>query len=171
MNSTQLIKSLIQNYDFKKSKKGKIPTIDYVYPDYTSDGNTEAFRFSSSLRDELRERASIVISDLKGKEVLWTNNEPLLLEVGNIAPRLGLEEQIIGNLNSIYNYAPLLFIGESSEQRSAYVVKPLINISMAWFELTSGEKGEVWAMLERKAEDKPYRNLMQKVLFGFGRGR
>jgi hypothetical protein len=161
-----ILAALVQNYRFKRTSNSKLPTIDCVYPSYTSDGNTEAFRFSSDLRGELKERESLVKESLAGKNIIWTTNREILLGAGKLAPRLGLEDQITGKINSIYSYAPILFVGLDSEQFTSYVVKPVIDCSMAWFELTSKETLEVKDYLETKAREKPYRNLIQRIIGG-----
>jgi len=166
----ETIDALVQSYDFKKVEKGKLPTIDFVYPEKTADGNTEAFRFYPELRAELAEREGVVREGLKGKDVIRTWDDEVLLEVGKIAPRLGLEEQITGKINSIYAYAPLLFVGYKGEEFACYVVKPVIDHSMAWFELTKEEKKGVEEMLVKKAKEKPYQpgrlEKVIKMLFG-----
>jgi hypothetical protein len=158
-----MLEALVQNYNFKMEKKGKLPTIDFVYPNFTADGNTEEFRFSYSLEQQLRDRAHLVREGLEGRRVAYTLDETTLLEVGKVAPRLGLEEQISGKINSIYSYAPLLFIGVSQNDFKAYVVKPLVDASMAWFELTEEETAKVKNLLEKKAEEKPYKTLIQRI--------
>jgi hypothetical protein len=162
--TTALLESLIQNYGFKKPEKGKLPTMDYVYPSYTADGNTEEFRFSEGLRRELGARAGIVKDSFKGKSIAYTFNESMMYEVAKIAPRLGLEEQLSGNMNSIYAYPPLLFVGSNGKDFKAYVVKPVADYSMAWFELTDEEAKKVHENLEKKAEEKPYRSMVDKLL-------
>lgn len=165
MTQKDLFKALIQNYGFKTVKADKLPTVDYVYPDYTADGNTENFRFSSNLRRELRERASVVTTNLHSKEfIAWTHSDAILNEVASIAPRLGIEEQLSGKINSIY-YNPILFIGANSSDASisAYTVKPVIDGSMAWFEFAEQERLAVDANLRRKAEEKPYRGLFARL--------
>ena len=136
----EMIAALIQNYRFKRTIESRLPTIDFVYPDYTGNGNTEAFRFSETLRRELKERADIVREDLKDKSLLWTPNEAVLLEVGKYFPRLGLDEQISGKINSIYTYSPILFVGFGENDFASYVVKPVVDKSMSWFELSAHEK-------------------------------
>ena len=166
-NTTQtkskMLEALVQNYGFKKAEYAKLPTIDFVYPDFTADGNTESFRFSQSLRAELRSRANIVRENLAGKNLAWTLEEPIMLEVGKVAPRLGIEDQITGKINSIYSYNPLLFTGEYGNEFAAYVVKPVVDASMAWFELTKEEQTELKEILEKKAQMRPYKNLFQKL--------
>jgi len=159
-----ILEALVQNYNFKREKPGKLPTIDYVYPDYTADGNTEAFRFDSGLKSELSDRAKLVRQSLADKQVTYTLDESILLEVGKIAPRLGLKEIIKGEINSVYStYKPLLLIGVNEEDFAAYVIKPVIDGSMAWFELTKDEAQRVRDNLTEKVEAKPYRTLLQKI--------
>jgi hypothetical protein len=160
---SKMLDALVQNYQFKLPKKGKLPTINYVYPDFTADGNTESFRFCSNLRSELSARADIVRNNLAEKRVAYTSSEQMLLEVDEIAPRLGLSDQIHGRINSIYSYSPLLFVGVQNDDFSAYVVKPLIDASMAWFELTQDELHHVHNNLQHKVQLKPYRNFMQRL--------
>jgi len=167
-NQTHMLEALAQNYQFKIEKPGKLPSINYVYPDYTADGNTEAFRFDCDLRRELSDRAESVRQNLEGKKVAYTSDKSTLLEVGKIAPRLGLEEQISREINSVYSsYAPLLFIGVDESNFTAYIVKPIIDTSMAWFELTQDETQSVRNMLREKAEAKPYakpdRTWLQRI--------
>ena len=168
MTQDKMLESLVHNYNFKAQKAGKLPTIDYVYPSYTADGNTEDFRFSESLRYELAERAQVVTDSFKGKKVVYTLDESVMLEVADIAPRLGLKEQIKGEINSIYSYSPLLFIASDGKDFKAYVVKPVIDYSMAWFELTEDETKKVKENLEKKADKKPYKTLAQRVMGYFG---
>jgi len=160
-----MLESLAQNYNFNIERCGKLPTIDYVYPDYLKDGNTEQFRFSSTLRKELSDRAYIVRNDLKNKKVAYTLNEKILQEVGKIAPRLGIAEQLSGKYNTIY-HDPLLFVGLNESDFSAYIVKIVADGNGAWFELTPQEKQGIRENLNKKAEEKPYRTLLQRI---FGR--
>jgi len=158
-----MLEALVQNYHFKIAKPERLPTIDYVFPDYTADGNTEVFRFDAGLRRELSDRADIVRRNLAGKTIAYTLDESILLEVGEIAPRLGLKEQISGEINSPYTYVPLLFIGVSEENFVAYVVKPFIDANMVWFELTPDETQKIKENLEEKAAARPYRTLLQRI--------
>jgi hypothetical protein len=165
MKQNKTIKSLAKNYSFKIEKAGKLPTIDYVYPDYIQDGNSEAFRFYEGLRKELSTRAEIVRDGLKDKEVAYTLNDSTLLEVGEIAPRLGLKELIKNEINSIYScYSPLLFIGMNEKDFTAYVVKVIPDGDMAWFELTKSETDSIKDNLIKKAEEKPYKSLLERIL-------
>ncbi len=166
METNKVLSSLIQNYSFRRAKESRLPSIDYVYPDFTADGNTEAFRFSENLRAELSQRNNVVRQGLHGRDLTWTTNENVLLEVGKIAPRIGLEEQITGKINSIYSYAPILFLGFSNEDVASYVVKPAITEEMAWFEFSAEEKENVAKLLERMANEKPYRNFLQRIFGG-----
>jgi hypothetical protein len=164
-NKNQTIKSLAKNYSFKIEKPGKLPTIDYVYPDYIKDGNSEAFRFYEGLRKELSDRAEIVRTGLKDKDIAYTLSDSILLEVGEIAPRLGLKELIKNEINSIYScYSPLLFVGINETDFAAYVVKVIPDGDMAWFELTKSETDNIKDNLIKKAEEKPYKTLLQKIL-------
>lgn len=165
INRNRLTRALVQNYGFKETSLAKLPTIDYVYPDFTADGNTESFRFSEELRRELAAGATKVKQRLSDKSIVWTNNSETLIEVHPIAPRLGLEDQITRKINSIYSYDPILFIGADNDF-VAYVVKPVINADMAWFELTASETEGVKKMIEKMAAEKPYRTLFQKILGG-----
>ena len=162
----KMLEALVQNYDFKKAKYETLPSVDFVYPNYTADGNSEEFRFSSNLRNELAKRSDVVREDLKGKNLVWTLNEKTMYEIAKIAPRLGLEEQMSGAINSIYSYSPILFVGQNDSDFSTFIVKPLVNTSMAWFELTSKEKNEVRALLEKKAEARPYKTFFQRLFSG-----
>ena len=127
----KVAKALVQNCGFKKAKYEKLPTIDFAYPDYTTDGTTEAFRFDAGLRNELRDRATIVRDKLKDKTIIYTLDQPTLYEVEKIAPRLGMEED--RTKNTLCPYAPLLFTGLDNEEFEAFVVKPLITNQMNWF--------------------------------------
>jgi hypothetical protein len=168
--SGNLIKALVQNYGFKRTEFNKLPTMDYVYPDFTGNGNTESYRFSAGLRKDLASRSGVVTADLTGKNIAWTSNERVLLDVDKIAPRLGLEDQITGKINSIYAYPPLLFIatGNQADSFTSYVVKPVISgfsggPDMAWFEMTSDEKVKTQELIDKYVTEKPYRSLMQRV--------
>jgi hypothetical protein len=164
----EIISALVQNYGFKHVLYEEMPTIDFVYPDYTADGNTEAFRFNHALRSNLLARAEIVRTQLRDSSIIRTFDINLLLEVGIIAPRLGLEEQITGKINGVYSYAPLLFAGFSERAFNTYVVKPIIDASMAWFELTNDETNNTKELLIRKAQEKPYRNFIQRLFYEMG---
>jgi len=171
MNNTiktrsNMLEALVQNYGFKKTSYEKLPTIDFLYPDYTANGNSEDFRFFPKLRSELRERSKIVRENLAGKSLVWTLDEQTMLEVDKIVPRLGLDDQISGKINSIYSYSPFLFVGQNEKDFAAYVVKPVIDASMAWFELTNEEQDKVYALLAKKAADKPYRSFIQRLFLG-----
>jgi hypothetical protein len=163
-NRTKMLKALIQNYGFKIMKNNKMPTINLVYPSYTADGNTEEFRFSESLCRELSARASIVKTDLSDKLIVWTNDEDTVIGLDKLIPRMRLEEQT--KINSIYSYAPLLVVGAGDESLSAYIVKPIVDGRIAWFELTGEEKGKIEKHLSEKAEARPYRNLIQRIFSG-----
>ncbi|GEM_PF-1617458 len=156
-----LVQALLQNSGFK-AVKGNLPTIDFVYPAYTADGLSEAFRFSHTLLNELAEGKGRVVSTVAEKTVVWTAEESLLLQVDPIAPRLRLKEQISGKVNSIYSYAPMLFVGVNDADFVAYVVKPIIDARMAWFELTPEETIGVRSILEKCAEANPYRSPLQR---------
>jgi hypothetical protein len=170
MINKHTLKALVQNYDFKKAEHNKLPTIDFLYPDYTADGNTEAYRFSSTLRAELAERTPLVREAFQGKDLAWTYNDATLQEIDSIAPRLGIDEIISGRINSIYSIgAPILFVGASDSSFQAYVVKPIVDGHMAWFEFTSQEKCGVSDLLARKAAEKPYRTWTQRVFGGLRR--
>lgn len=159
----RVFKALLQNYGFRKPNV-RLPTINFVYPSFTANENIEEFKFSQTLERELREREYIVREDLRNKKVIWTANEDILLESGEIAPRLGIEEQINGKINSIYSYSPLLFLGANENNFSAYVVKPLIDTSMAWFEFTDEERNNLRELFVKKAEERPYRSLIKRIL-------
>ncbi|MBM3232820.1 hypothetical protein FJZ18_01490 [Candidatus Pacearchaeota archaeon] len=159
------IDALVQNYRFKRiTNRWKLPSVDFVYPSYTADGNSEAFRLSPELRTGLAARAEVVWDGLEDRDTCWTSDEKVLLEVGKVAPRLGIEEQITRKINSVYSYSPLLFAGFGQNEVNAYVVKPIVNGEMAWFELTPDETGKVGGMLERMAQERPYRNIIQRVM-------
>lgn len=160
----RMLDALVQNYQFKKVKSGRLPTIDYVYSAVVEDGNSEAFRFDGRLRRQLSLRAQGVHESLTDKLVAYTTDENMLLEVGEIAPRLGLREQITGEVNSVYTYAPLLLVGVDVDAFEAYVVKPVVDASMAWFELSDAEREGVHGLLSHKAEEKPYRTLLQRII-------
>ncbi|MDP3882162.1 MAG: hypothetical protein Q8Q31_04780 [Nanoarchaeota archaeon] len=162
----EMVKALVQNQGFKRTDFDKLPTIDFVYPDFTADGLTEEFRFERGLRRQLAERTDLVRDKLRNKEIVWTSDEKVLLEVHPITPRLRLEEQINGNVNTIYNYAPMLFAGFDKSDFGVYVVKPIVNESMAWFELTTDEKIATYGLLMKKAEDRPYRTWTQRLFGG-----
>ena len=164
--TTQMIEALVHNYAFDRASYEKLPTINFVYPDYTADGNTEAFRFSEELERELNDRANVVREGLDGKTLAWTSDEETMLEVDKIAPRFGLDELISGKINSIYSrYRPFLYVGQDDEEFVAYVVKPLVTAEMAWFELTPEETRALHELLTAKAEERPHRGIIQK-LFG-----
>ncbi len=158
-----MLEALAQNYSFKIKKQSKLPPINYVYPDYTSDGNAEDFRFDSGLRKKLSTRENIIRQNLNGKKIAYTSDKSILLEVGEIAPRLGLKEQISGEVRGSYIYAPLLFVGKNGIGFTAYVVKPIIDASMAWFELTQDETKNIRKNLKEKIEAKPYKTLLQRI--------
>ena len=167
MNSEKILKSLVQNYNFKEVSSKRLPTINFVYPDFTADGNTEDFRFSSTLRRELREREYLVREALKDKSLVWTNNKSTLEEIDPIAPRLGIGDLISERINSVYSgYAPLLFVGANDKSFESYVVKPVVDGSMAWFELTPKERCSVENLLVQKAEARPYQTFIQRILGG-----
>ncbi|MCD6464089.1 hypothetical protein J7L02_01020 [Candidatus Woesearchaeota archaeon] len=148
----QLLESLVKEYGFKKVKNmSKLPTIDFVYPNTIQDGNTESFRFDDVLRMRLAKRSSIVKEQLAGKKIAYTSDEDLLLEVSNIIPRLGLKELINNEINSVYAYKPLVFIAADEKEFVAYVVKPIVDYSMVWFELTPEETQALQQFLTEKA--------------------
>ena len=161
----QILGALVQNFGFQHPKKGKLPTVDFVYPDYIADGLSEAFRFYESLRQELSERSPLVQKSFEDKEVIYTNNEAVLLEVAEVAPRLRLKEQIKGEVNSIYAYCPLLFVGAdpTDSEYSIFVVNPIPGSWMAWFELTKEETQKIIELLRLKAKEKPCRNIWQRI--------
>jgi len=158
----QVLKALIQNFEFRIERG--LPTVNFVYPDYTADGLTEMFRFDSGLRHQLWERAHRVHDSLGGRQVAHTLSESILLEVDKIVPRLRLGEHIRGKVNVIYPYAPILFVGIGEADFSAFIVRPIVDASMAWFELTQAETDGVRDLLLAKAESKPYRSFLQRVL-------
>jgi hypothetical protein len=165
----EFIDALVQNYGFERKNLGNMPSVDFVYPNFTADGNTESFRFSTDLRTELQARANIVYTELDGKELIWTPRYETLFEVAEIAPRLGIREQLTEAINSVY-YEPFLFVGvgEKAGQKDirAYVVKPIVDFNMAWFELTDEEQKKTIGLLEKMAQNKPYKTLMQRLFGG-----
>ncbi|MBP7708566.1 hypothetical protein KA107_02680 [Candidatus Pacearchaeota archaeon] len=164
--SNRFIDALVQNYGFKKTTEARMPTVDYVYPNFTADGNTESFRFSESLRAELKSRRGLVYSALAGKDLAWSYEDSIMREVAGIAPRLGIREQLNKEGNFIY-HNPLLFLGVEKtgcpQSAIAYVAKPLVTWDMAWFELTDKELSETRNLLQTLADQKPYRTVMQRI--------
>ena len=173
----EIVKSLVHNYGFKKTSYDSLPTIDFVYPSHVQECNREDFRFSNEVRRKLASRANIVREDLKNKELIWTNNPQLVMEADSAAPRIGFDAIINGKINSVYSlYSPMLLLGfgENGEKDfSAYPVKAIpldyrIGGQMFWHELKDEESKKLYETLSRKAEEKPYKNLMQmfRELFG-----
>lgn len=160
------LKALIQNFGFSVCRsEEELPPIDYVYPSYTADGLTESFRFCAELRYDLSKRESVVQDTLKGKEIILTRDQALLLEVDEIAPRLRLKEQLSDRCNSVYNYYPILFVGGSDDSNlTIFLVKPTVVRTMAWFEFTEDETSKICRILTGKANKKPYRSLWQKLI-------
>lgn len=72
MENNKLLKGLVQNYGFTKTNFSNLLTIDYIYPNYVQDGNNEEFRYSDTLKSELRARAKNVRSSLNDKKIVWT---------------------------------------------------------------------------------------------------
>lgn len=158
----RMLESLVQNHNFRVIDYEKLPSIDFVYPSYTMDGNSEAFRFDESLRYQLSKGEESVRISLRDKKIAFSNEESLLLEVGQISPRLGLKEQLSREINSIYSYKPVLLIGTKNDSFISYVIKPIITYHMAWFELNPQENEEIESILIKKSEEKPYRGFLQR---------
>lgn len=155
-DENELLKALIQNYDFKQVKVTELPTIDYVYPSNCAFGNSEIFRFDPDLRNELSAGASKVRQTLQVKILAYTFNNSILSAVDKIEPSIGLDDLLSERINSIYAYEPFLFVGLDETNFVAYVVKPIVDGRMAWFELSSATNERVKEYLQTKATEKPY---------------
>lgn len=164
MQMDDMFKALVQNYQFKEEKKGSHPSVDYIYAP-GSDGTDESFRCDEGLRIHLHKTAKVVKECLDSRRVIYTMEKVLLDEVSDIAPRLSIREEQSGEINTVYSrYSPLLFLATDSADFHPYVVKPIINRVMAWFELGDVEKGLLLKNLAQKADVKPYRfSLSQGV--------
>jgi len=109
---------------------------------------------------------------LEDKKIIATHNKEVLLGIDQIALRLDLREQITkyGDL-----YDPLLVVGLDKKGTEnnfiAYVVIPIMNGQMAWFELTEKENIDVRNYLMELAEEKPYKSLIERIVNSIFLGR
>ncbi len=167
----EIVKSLVHKYGFKRTSYDSLPTIDFVYPDFVQDCNREDFRFSHEVRRELAKREGVVRESLRDKELIWSNHPGLVMLADSTAPRVGLGDIINGKINSVYSfYAPMLFLGFGKEENEfvAYPVKAIplddrIGGQMFWHQLTEEETSSLYELLIKKAEERPYKSLIQRI--------
>lgn len=161
------LKALVQKCEFKEVEYAKIPTIDFVYPDYTLDTTREDFRFDKRLRNELAEREPIVRAKLKDKNLIWAYNTTIP-DLDKTLPRLDLEK-----ITAIYPHDPFLFAAIKNQEFDAYIVRPIICCNqMAWFELTNEETEEVQRLVYQMAEENPVKlTMVEKIIDYFRRDK